>query len=142
MIKVTPAISLDESEISVSFIRASGPGGQNVNKLATAVQLRFALAASTNLSEAVKERLRRLAGNRVTNEGELVIEAKRHRTQVANRREALDRLVRLIQAAATPPKPRLRHRRPSRARQERRLSQKHQRGEVKRTRRPVRPHDD
>ncbi len=142
MITVTPTIALDESELTYRFIKASGPGGQNVNKLATACQLRFDLANSPSLSAAVKARLKRLAGGRMTLAGELLIEARSHRTQLANKREALARLVALIRDAAQPPKPRRRHRTPSRGAQERRLRQKHQRGSLKSTRRPTRQEDD
>src|SRR2546421_11130247 len=104
-IRVTDEISLNEREIEESFVRASGPGGQNVNKLATAVQLRFNLARSA-LPDDVKTRLVRLAGRRLTNEGVLVITAQRHRTQERNRADALERLIELIRRAAVPPTPR------------------------------------
>lgn len=102
MIRITSRISLDESEIEESFVRASGPGGQNVNKISSAVQLRFHAAASPNLPEAVRERLIRLAGRRATREGEIVIIAQRFRTQERNRADALERLIALIEEAARP----------------------------------------
>jgi ribosome-associated protein len=103
MIRVTDAIALDEREVEESFLRASGPGGQNVNRLETAVQLRFDAARSPSLPEAVRARLMRLAGRRLTRAGVLVITARRHRTQERNRAEALERLVALIREAAGPP---------------------------------------
>ena len=106
MIRVTHSIALDESEIEETFIRASGPGGQNVNKLSTAVQLRFDVRHSPNLPDGVKARLERLAGSRLTNDGVLVLIAQRHRTQDANRRDALERLVELVRQATEKPKPR------------------------------------
>jgi ribosome-associated protein len=133
MIRVTAAIALDEKEILETFIRASGPGGQNVNKLATAVQLRFDVRASPALSEPVRARLVRLAGRRLTLEGVLVITAQRHRTQERNRADALERLLELIRQAAVPPVPR-RPTRPSLASKRRRLESKTRRGEVKKLR--------
>lgn len=102
MIRITGQIAIDEREIEESFVRASGPGGQNVNKLATAVQLRFDARGSPTLPEAVKLRLWRLAGHRLTREGVIVIIAQQHRTQERNRREALERLITLIRQAAQP----------------------------------------
>jgi ribosome-associated protein len=136
MIEITPSLFLDEHELALEFVRASGPGGQNVNKVATAVQLRFDAAHSPSLSEAVKGRLMRLAGKRVTAEGVLVIEAKRFRTQEQNRTDAIQRLVHLIQQALQPPKPR-RKTKPTRASKEKRLQSKKQRGEIKKLRRQV-----
>jgi ribosome-associated protein len=132
-IAVTPAISLDPAEIQEEFILAAGPGGQNVNKVASAVRLRFDLRSSTSLPEAVKQRLERLAGKRLTAQGELVIEARRFRTQEQNRQDALRRLVALIQHAAEPPRPR-HATRPTPASQERRLRRKKQRSAIKRMR--------
>ena len=132
-IEITPEISLDESELQFRFIRASGPGGQNVNALATAVQLRFDVASSSSLPDALRARLTALAGRRLSDDGILVIEAKRFRSQAINRRDAVERLVALIRRAAQPPKPR-RKTRPSRAAKERRLTTKRQRSETKRRR--------
>jgi len=133
MIQVTRNIVLSEDELQVNFVRASGPGGQNVNKVATAVQLRFDAAGSPSLSSEVRERLLRLAGNRATEDGEIIIDARRHRTQERNRQDAVDRLVELIRRAAVRPKKR-RATRPTRASRERRLDQKRKRSAVKRTR--------
>jgi ribosome-associated protein len=130
MIPVTDQISLDEAELDESFLRASGPGGQNVNKVATAVQLRFDAAASSSLPDAVKERLRRLAGRRMTDAGVIVITANRFRTQERNRADALERLVSLIAQATHAPKPR-RPTRPTLASKRRRLDTKRRRAEVK-----------
>ena len=133
MIQVTSRLSIDEREIGLTFIRASGPGGQNVNKVSSAVQLRFDVAHSPSLPEDVRERLMRLAGNRLTTEGELVIEAKRHRTQGRNRDDAIGRLVDLIRLATEKPKPRIATR-PTLASKKRRLEAKVRRGETKRGR--------
>jgi ribosome-associated protein len=141
MIEITPQIHLDPSELRVSFIRASGPGGQNVNKVATAVQLRFDAASSPSLPETVRLRLLRLAGSRATADGEIVIEAKRFRTQARNREDAQERLVALIRRAATLPKPR-RKTRASAGVKARALESKRKRGEVKRRRRPVQGTDE
>jgi ribosome-associated protein len=105
-ININPELDLDEEEIVLEFIRASGPGGQNVNKVSSAVQLRFDVNASLSLPEAIKARLIKLAGSRITEDGILVIEARRYRSQEQNRLDAINRLVTLIQRAAQPPKPR------------------------------------
>jgi ribosome-associated protein len=134
MIRVTDDISIDENELQERFIRASGPGGQNVNKLSTAVQLRFDVRHSPSLRDDVRARLERLAGKRLTNDGVLVITAQRHRTQERNREDALDRLVELIRHAATPPRPR-RPTKPTKASKERRLQGKKRRSTLKGLRR-------
>ncbi len=134
MIRVTDNIAIGEEEIREEFIRASGPGGQNVNKVATAVQLRFDVAHSPSLPEDVRERLTRLAGNRMTKEGDLIIAARRFRTQEQNRRDAVARLVEMIRQAAQKPKTRKRTK-PTKASRERRLESKHRRGKIKRLRR-------
>ena len=133
MIPVTADIALDESELEERFIRASGPGGQKVNKVATAVQLRFDVAHSPSLSGDVRARLTALAGRRIGADGVLVITAQRFRTQRRNRDDALERLLTLVRKAAQPPKPR-RPTRPTGASRERRLETKRQRGEIKRRR--------
>ncbi len=136
MIRITGDIAIDEGEIRQEHIRASGPGGQNVNKVASAVQIRFDVAGSDSLPEDVRQRLVRLAGRRMTVGGELVIDARRFRTQERNRRDALDRLVRLIRRAAQRPKPR-RKTAPTLASKQRRLETKHRRSRTKRLRGPV-----
>jgi ribosome-associated protein len=136
VIPITDQFVLDEREIDESFIRASGPGGQNVNKVASAVQLRFDLRHSRSLPEAVRIRLERLAGRRVSQEGVLVITAQRFRSQERNRADALDRLVALIRRAATPPRPR-RRTVPSAAARERRLAGKTRRARLKQQRATV-----
>ena len=133
MIEITETIRLSENEIDVQFVRSSGPGGQNVNKVATAVHLRFDAAGSPSLSPEVKERLLRLAGSRATDDGVIVIDARRHRTQERNRQDALDRLIDLIRRAAVSPKKR-RPTRPTMASLRRRLDDKKKRGAVKRNR--------
>jgi ribosome-associated protein len=130
MIHVTSSISIDERELEERFIRASGPGGQNVNKLSTAVQLRFDVRRSPSLPAGVRARLERLAGQRLTRDGVLVITAQRHRTQERNRQDALDRLIELICRAAVPPVPR-RPTRPTAGSRERRLQSKKQRSNIK-----------
>jgi ribosome-associated protein len=134
MIEITPSLSIDEKEIQVEFIRASGPGGQNVNKVASSVQLRFDVGNSASLDPDVKERLTRLAGSRMTDEGVLIIEAKRYRTQEQNRADAVQRLINLIQKALEKPKER-KATRPSRTAKAARVGDKKKRGEIKRTRR-------
>ena len=136
MIRITPSIAIDESEIEERFIRASGPGGQNVNKLASAVQLRFDVAHSPSLPDEVRARLIRLAGKRVNAAGVLVIEARRYRTQARNRADALDRFTKLILSASVKPRPR-RETKPGAASKERRLEGKRQRAKIKRARAPV-----
>ncbi len=132
-IEVTDAIQLLEDEIKISFIRSSGPGGQNVNKVSTAAQLRFDLSGSPSLPEPVKQRAAKLAGSRLSGEGEIVITASSHRSQGQNRDEAVARLLALLRAAAIAPKRRLATR-PTLASKRRRLEQKGQRGTVKRLR--------
>lgn len=132
-LKVTGRISIPEAELEESFIQSSGPGGQNVNKVATAVQLRFDVAHSPSLPEEVRRRLMSLAGRRLTQEGELVIEARRFRTRERNREDARERLVALVYRAAQPPKPR-RKTRPPLASKRKRLENKKARGAVKRAR--------
>ena len=134
MIAVNDHIALDEAELEERFVRSSGPGGQNVNKVATAVQLRFDAAASPSLPERVRLRLLRLAGSRATASGMIIITADRFRTQSRNRADALARLIELIRKAAQPIKPR-RATVPTRASRERRLEEKKRRSDVKRARR-------
>lgn len=122
-LEVTPSVSIPDADWSMSFVRASGPGGQNVNKVASAVQLRFDLEGTTALDEGVKQRLRRLAGRRVTDDGALLIIARNHRTQDQNRREALERLADLVRQALVRPKTR-KATKPTRASKERRLESK------------------
>ncbi len=132
MIQITPSFSIDESELQFAFVRASGPGGQNVNKVATAVQLRFDVTHSS-LPEEVKERLKHLAGNKITGDGELLIEAKKFRTQEQNREDALNRLTDLLQRAFEKSKAR-RKTKPTKAAKEKRLKEKKVRGEIKKIR--------
>jgi ribosome-associated protein len=133
MIRVNAHISIDEREIEESFVRASGSGGQNVNKLATAVQLRFDVRRSPSLPEGARTRLERLAGARLTRDGVLVITAQSHRTQGRNRRDALDRLIELIRRAVIEPRQR-RPTRPTKASRERRVDGKKRRASLKRLR--------
>ena len=139
MIHVTRAIAIDRDEIQEEFIRASGPGGQNVNKAATAVQLRFDVVNSPTLPDEVRKRLLSLARKRINEEGVLVIDARRYRSQRANRRDAMERLVKLIRKAAKKPKIR-RKTKPTLASKMKRLDDKRRRAKTKRLRQPV--HED
>jgi ribosome-associated protein len=134
MIVVTPHIRLEDSEVQLSFVRASGPGGQNVNKVASAVELRFDARRSLSLPADVALRLMKLAGRRLTKDGVLVIQADRHRSQEMNRQDALDRLVDMVREAAKPPPPKRRATMPTKASVERRLRAKASRGGVKKLR--------
>jgi len=132
MIQITPSIQIDESELQFEYIRASGPGGQNVNKVATAVQLRFDVGNSL-LLDSIKKRLMKLAGNKITNDGILILEAKRYRTQEQNRADAQRRFTDLVYKATLPPKKRIKTL-PTKASRERRLNEKKQRGNIKKSR--------
>jgi len=134
MIEITPSVQIGDEEIELVFIRSPGPGGQNVNKVSSAVQLRFNVQGSASIPLDLKQRLIKLAGRRLTSEGVLIIEARQYRSQERNRQAALERLVRLIQQACEPPKPRHKTK-PTRASTLRRLESKRKRGEIKRIRR-------
>jgi len=133
MIRITSDIAIDEGELGEQFVRASGPGGQNVNKVSTAVQLRFNVHASPSLPWDVRARLIKLAGNRINAAGELMISAQRHRTQAQNRADARERLIELIRAATHKPKARKKTK-PSAGAKKRRLETKRRKGEIKRAR--------
>lgn len=139
-IELAPGLEVPDAELEIRYIRSPGPGGQNVNKLATAVQLFFAASRTTLLDEPSRERFLRLAGRRVTRDGVLVLSAHRHRTQEANRRDAYERLAELILAARIAPRPR-RATKPTRASRERRITAKKQRQGVKRLRSRPATHD-
>ena len=136
MIEVTPELHIAEDELRFQFKLASGPGGQNVNKVATAAELRFDAAHSPSLPDAVRSRLLALAGSRATQDGELLITARRFRSQERNRQDAIERLIDLIQRAAEAPKPRFKTK-PSRAAKQRRMDAKRRLGDKKQTRRAV-----
>lgn len=138
MLQVTPDIRIPDAELAFRFVLSSGPGGQNVNKVATAVQLRFDAAHSPSLPDTVRSRLMHLAGSRMTKDGELLITAQRYRSQERNRQDARERLLALLRKAARPPKPR-RKTRPSKAAREQRMQAKRRQGEKKQARGPVRP---
>jgi len=139
--EITPSLVIPDTDLSFAFVRASGPGGQNVNKVSSAVQLRFDMAGTTALSDPVKSRLRALAGRRVTDDGALLIIARNQRSQDHNRREALERLADLIRKALVAPKAR-KATKPTRASKERRLEGKIRQQQTKQTRRKVRRWDD
>ena len=136
MLRITDTITIPESEITLSFVRADGPGGQHVNKTATAVQLRFDVARSPSLPEPVRKRLMRLAGRRLSSEGILIINARSQRSQKQNREEALERLAQFVRSAARPPRYR-KPTQPSAASRRRRLEGKRRRARLKQSRRPV-----
>ncbi len=141
MIRITDDIWIDPDEIHMDFVRSSGPGGQNVNKVATAVQLRFDVAGSSSLPEDVRQRLIRQVGSRLTNQGVLILQARGFRSQERNRQDAVDRLAGIIRRAVPPPKPR-RKTRPSRNSVQRRLNAKQRRSTIKRRRRSVSADDE
>ncbi len=141
MIHITQAIVIDEREIHLEFVRASGPGGQNVNKVATSVQLRFDVENSPSLPKEIRLRMIRLAGKKITSDGVLLIEAKRFRTQEKNRQDAIDRLIKLISKASEKPKSR-RKTKPTLASKKRRLDTKRHRSQIKSRRRSIHDYDD
>jgi ribosome-associated protein len=141
MIAITPTIAIRENEIKLDFIRSSGPGGQNVNKVATAVQLRFDVRNSPSLSHDVRARLVRLAGRKITEHGILIIQARRFRKQERNRQDATDRLINLIRKASEKPKARIKTK-PTRAAKKRMLAAKQHRSKIKRMRRLVSTSED
>ena len=141
MIYISDTITLDDNDIQLDFIRASGPGGQNVNKVSSAVQLRFDTAGCEALSDLIRQRLKKIAGKRMTADGTLIIKAQRYRSQEQNRQDAIDRLVAMITKAIEVPKLR-RPTRPSKASNQRRLTAKRQRSDLKRHRRRVRDTPD
>lgn len=141
MIQVTELVFLDESEIDEEFIRSSGPGGQNVNKVATAVQLRFNAARSNSLPADVKGKLIHIAGKRITSDGTLIITARRYRTREKNRQDALDRLLALVEKACEKPKKRKKTN-PSRAAKETRMAKKRKRSLIKKNRVQITSHDE
>lgn len=138
MIEVTPAIQIADEEVQLRAVRASGPGGQHVNKVSTAIELRFDVRASPSLPEPVRARLYGLAGSRLTMDGVLVLVAQEHRSQELNRQAAIERLVELVREAARPPPPPRKKTRPTKASKERRLKAKAQRSGVKSMRGKVR----
>ena len=141
MIRISNSITLDDREIQLDFIRASGPGGQNVNKVSSAVQLRFDAAGSAALSEVVCQRLKKIAGRRMSAAGILIIKAQRYRSQEQNRQDAVNRLIVMIQKAISAPKQRHRTK-PTAASNQRRLAMKRRRSELKRRRRVIRHNGD